>query len=355
MVTARPLVVAADGTVFEEIQRVAAVAGSELDHAPDLSAAQGRWARAPLVVVEEDAAVDRPAMPRRDGVVLICKGAAGMETWRRAATVGARRVLSLPDDESDLTVAFADVADAPADSPGPVVAVVGGRGGAGASVLAAAIAVEADRSGPALLVDCDELGGGLDLPLGLEHAKGLRWPEVRLSGRVSVPSLVASLPSRGTLPVLSCGRSGPGPSPRALSAVVAAGRRSGRTVVCDLPRHLGDGALAVAAASDLVVLVVPVEFRACMAAKRVLHRLGSHTDRLAIVASGHPVDGAPPSRTAALLGPPLLATLPPERRVAATLETGEFDLPPKGPLVGAARVVLAELRTATSAAIPTVA
>ncbi|MBB4687739.1 septum site-determining protein Ssd [Amycolatopsis jiangsuensis] len=355
MATARPLVVAADGTVFEEIQRVAAIAGSELDHAPDLAAARARWTRAPLVVIEEDAAADRPALPRRDGVMLICKGAAGLESWQRAATVGARRVIRLPEDESELAVAFADVADAPAESPGPVVAVVGGRGGAGASVLAAAIAVEADRSGPALLVDCDPLGGGLDLPLGLEHAKGLRWPEVRLSGRVSMPSLVASLPCRGRLPVLSCGRSGPGPSPRALSAIVAAGRRAGRTVVCDLPRYLDDGALAVASAADLVVLVVPVEFRACMAAQQVLRRVGTHADRLAIVASGHSVDGAPPSRTAALLGPPLLAALTPERRVAATLETGEFELPAKGPLVGAARSVLAELRSASSDAIQTAA
>ncbi|RJQ88522.1 septum site-determining protein Ssd [Amycolatopsis panacis] len=348
MATARPLVVAAGGTVLEEIQRVAAIAGSELDHVPDLSAARGRWVRAPLVVIEEEAVAERPVLPRRDSVVLVCKGTAGLAAWRRAATIGARRVFSLPEDESELTVAFADVADAPAESPGPVVALVGGRGGAGASVLATAVAVEADRGGPALLVDCDPLGGGLDLPLGLEHAEGLRWPEVRLTGRVSVPALVASLPSRGTLPVLSCGRSGTGPSVSALSAVVAAGRRAGRTVVCDLPRHLDEGALGVAAAADLVVLVVPVEFRACMAAKQVLHRLGSHADRLAIVASGHSIDGAPPSRTAELLGPPLLATLPPERRVAATLETGEFELPAKGALVAAARAVLAELRSATA-------
>ncbi|WP_033292934.1 septum site-determining protein Ssd [Amycolatopsis jejuensis] len=344
MATAQPLVVATDGAMFEEIRRVAAVVGCTFDHAADLAAARGRWTRAPLVVIDEDAASDSPSLPRRDSVVLVCKGAAGLETWQRAAAVGARRVLSLPDDESDLTVAFADVADAPAESPGPVVAFVGGRGGAGASVLAAAVAVEADRSGPALLVDCDPLGGGLDLPLGLEETKGLRWPEVRLSGRVSVPSLIASLPTRGTLPVLSCGRSGTGPTARALTAVVAAGRRAGRTVVCDLPRHPAEGALAVTAAADLVVLVVPVEFRACMAAKQLLHHLRPHTDRFAVVASGHSVDGATPARTAALLGPPLIATLPPERRVAATLESGEFDLPPKGALATAARAVLAALR-----------
>ncbi|WP_326566790.1 septum site-determining protein Ssd [Amycolatopsis rhabdoformis] len=343
MTTAHPLVVAADGVVLEEILRVAAVAGCELDRAPDLPAARSRWTRAPLVVLEEDAVDDEVLLPRRDGVLVVAKGAAGVDTWRHAALVGARRVLCLPDDESELTLAFADAADAPAERPGPVLAVIGGRGGAGASVLAAATAVEAARTTPALLVDCDPLGGGLDLPLGLENTPGHRWPDVHLSGRVALPSLVDALPRRGTLPVLSCGRTGPGPTRRALFAIVTAGRRSGRAVICDLPRHLDEGALAVASAADLVVLVVPVEFRACMAAKQVLERLAPHTDHLALVASGHSHSGAPPSRTTALLGPPLLATLPPERRVAATLETGEFDLPPKGPLVTAARAVLAEL------------
>ncbi|WP_020664197.1 septum site-determining protein Ssd [Amycolatopsis benzoatilytica] len=345
MATAQPLVVADEGTVFEEIRRVAAVVGCEFDHATDLATARGRWTRAPLVVVDEDAAIaDRPALPTRESVVLVCKGAPGLETWRRAAALGARRVLSLPDDEADLTGAFADVTEAPAEHPGPVIAFIGGRGGAGASVLAAAVAVEADRSTPALLVDCDPLGGGLDLPLGLEHAEGLRWPEVRLSGRVSVPSLIASLPTRGTLPVLSCGRDGEGPTPRALSAVVTAGRRAGRTVVCDLARQAMETTAAVAALADLIVLVVPVEFRACMAAQQVLSHLRPHATRFAIVASGHPVDGVSPARTAALLGPPMVAELRPERRVAATLESGEFALPPKGPLAAAARAVLAELR-----------
>ncbi|HWD07265.1 MAG TPA: septum site-determining protein Ssd [Amycolatopsis sp.] len=342
----RPLVVAGEGAVLGEVQRVAAVAGCELERVENLAEARSRWTRAPLVVIEEDRADEPVTLPRRDGVFLVCKGSADVEVWRRAVKVGARRVFCLPDDESELTVAFADVTDAPADAPGPVLAVVGGRGGAGASVLAAALAVEADHAVPALLVDCDPLGGGLDLTLGLENTPGHRWPDVRLSGRVSLPSLLDALPHRGTLPVLSCGRAGAGPTARALTAVVSAARRAGRVVVCDLPRHLDDGALAVAELADLVALLVPVEFRACMAAKQVLHRLAGHTDRLGIVACGHPRAAAPPSRTAALLGPPLLATLTPERRVAATLETGEFDLPPRGSLATTARALLAEARPA---------
>lgn len=89
MATAQPLVVSGEGTVFEEIRRVAAVVGCEFDHAPDLTAARGRWTRAPLVVLDEDIAVDSPPMPARESVVLVCKGAPGLETWRRAAALGA--------------------------------------------------------------------------------------------------------------------------------------------------------------------------------------------------------------------------------------------------------------------------
>ena len=100
-----------------------------------------------------------------------------------------------------------------------MVAVVGGRGGAGASVLAVAIAARARTRGTrALLVDCDPLGGGLDLVAGAEELEGLRWGGLALGGggggRVAAASLHEALPSPdGLLTVLSCDRAGGGPSP----------------------------------------------------------------------------------------------------------------------------------------------
>jgi hypothetical protein len=114
--------------------------------------------------------------------------------------------------------------------------------------------------------------------------------------------------------------------------------------VCDVPRYPDEGAVAVVAAADLTVLVSPIEFRACMAAKQVLSQLNPHTDRIALVASGLLGDERGPEKTASLVGLPLLATLTPEWRIARTLETGEFELSAKSSLVAAARAVLAELR-----------
>ncbi|SED78024.1 helicase/secretion neighborhood CpaE-like protein [Amycolatopsis tolypomycina] len=343
MTGARPLVVAADETVLDEILRVAAVAGCELDRAPDLTAASTHWARAPLVLLDEDAARMPPALPRRGGIFLVCKGSPGPSTWEHAFRVGVERVISLPDEETELAGAFADVVETPAEQPGLVLGVVGGRGGGGASVFASALAMVADRGpGGALLVDCDPLGGGLDVLLSLENTPGNRWPEVNLSGRASVSLLAASLPRLrhrgGSLPVLACAPEGEGPKVESLSAILSAARRSGRTVVCDLPRTLGEVAEEVLLRADLVLLVVPLEFRACLAAKQVLKRLTQLTTRLGVVTCGRSHEKT--ARSAALLGPPVMASMPPERGLGKAVEKGEFPARFKGPLTTAATKVL---------------
>ncbi|WP_410615329.1 septum site-determining protein Ssd [Amycolatopsis sp. lyj-109] len=353
MTEERPLVIAADETVLDEILRVAAVAGCELVRAPDLTAASRHWARAPLVVLDEEAVRHPPALPRRGGILLVCKGSPGPATWEHAFRGGVERVISLPDDETALAGAFADIVETPAKQPGLVLGVVGGRGGAGASVFAATLALTADRDpGGALLVDCDPLSGGLDVLLGLEKTAGKRWPDVQLGGRASVTSLAESLPQRshrrGSLPVLASGPEGQGPDVESLSAILTSGRRAGRTVVCDLPRSLGEASEEVLLRADLVLLMVPLEIRACLAAKKVLSRLSRLTARIGLVACGHSKD--PAARTAALLGPPLMASMPPERNLWGALERAEFPTKPRGPLATTAADILKIARREAQAA-----
>ncbi|MFB9688451.1 septum site-determining protein Ssd [Amycolatopsis plumensis] len=349
----RPLVIAADETVLDEVLRVAAVAGCELDRAPDLTAASGHWARAPLVVLDEETVRHSPVLPRRRGIVLVCKGGPGQAAWEHAYRGGFDRVISLPEEESELAGAFADVVETPAEQPGLVLGVVGGRGGAGASVFAATLALAADcEPGGALLLDCDPLSGGLDVLLGLEKTAGARWPAVRLSGRASVSSLVADLPQRrhrgGSLPVLASGPEGAGPDPGSLSAILSSGRRTGRTVVCDLPRALGEASEEAVLRADLVVLLVPLEYRACLAAKKVLCRLQELTARIGLVLCGH--SGDPAAGGAALIGPPVLASMPPERGVWQALERAEFPAKRRGPLAAAAGKILSIARSEAEAA-----
>jgi hypothetical protein len=111
-------------------------------------------------------------------------------------------------------------------------------------------------------------------------------------------------------------------------------------VVCDLPRTLTDAAAEAVTVADLVVLVAPMEFRAIMAAKQVLRGLSELTARLGVVACGRSRSEVSPTRTAGLLGPPLLAAMPLERGLPRALERGEFPLKPAGPLTSAAARVL---------------
>jgi len=63
MSSERPLVVTADPDVLDDLLRLAATAGVDIDVAPDAGVARRSWASAPFVVVGPDA-VDRCARGR---------------------------------------------------------------------------------------------------------------------------------------------------------------------------------------------------------------------------------------------------------------------------------------------------
>ncbi|HZG90561.1 MAG TPA: septum site-determining protein Ssd, partial [Pseudonocardia sp.] len=322
----RGLVMVSEPDLLDAVLRLAAAAGCELHRCVDAAQARAVWAQAPLVLVDREAAARcaRAALPRRSGVVLVVRGEPPPEAWPRAVAIGAEHVVSLPQAESWLVGALAEAAEG-RPGGGAVLTVVGGRGGAGASVLAAAVAVTAVRAGErALLVDCDPLGGGLDLVLGAEDLDGLRWPGIEVgAGRVPARALHAALPAPrvagrgdGRLGVLSCARSEHGPSPAAVHSVIDAGRRAGEIVVCDLPRHPTDAAAAALAATDLTVLVVPADVRSAAAGARVAQVLAEHGGPCRLVVRGPSPGGVDATEIGRALGLPVLAVMRPERGLA---------------------------------------
>jgi secretion/DNA translocation related CpaE-like protein len=357
----RALALINDADLLDDVLRLAAAAGCELERAFEPAGARRGWPHAPLVVLDEPAAqlCAQIGLRRRSRVVVVSRGDPPDAVYKAVAAIGAEQVISLPEQESELVTALADAAEG-VGRRGKVLAVVGGRGGAGASVLAAAVAVVAVADGErAMLVDCDPLGGGLDLLLGAEDVQGLRWPDLTLSeGRVPAASLRAALPvlglgsKRAELCVLSCDRSGAGPRPGAVASVLDAGRRAGETVICDVPRYPTGAALAALDGADLTVLLVPAELRSTAAAARVAALLGTHGAPVGLVVRGPGPGGIEPRNVAAALGLPLLHAMRSQTGLTSSLERGKPPGHGRGPLVTAARAVLDELHRHTTPTSP---
>ncbi|MCU1603480.1 MAG: helicase/secretion neighborhood CpaE-like protein, partial [Frankiales bacterium] len=202
----RPLILTADPFALDDLLRLAAAAGVEVDVAAHPGEARRSWAAAPLVVIGPDQleACAQARLGRRGGVLALGADLDDAGIWRRAVDVGAERVVFLPDAEPWLVQAFAEAVEA-SDRAGLVVAVLGGRGGAGATTLAVALAqAGARRDLRTLLVDGDPLGGGVDLVLGAEDAGGLRWPDLTTArGRLPAAAVTDALPQHDGIAVLS--------------------------------------------------------------------------------------------------------------------------------------------------------
>ncbi|MEU8296237.1 septum site-determining protein Ssd [Micromonospora sp. NPDC048909] len=348
--TRRPLVVTADGELLDDLLRLAAAGGAEVELAPDPAAARTRWLPAPIVLVGADQAQPclRARLPHRPRLVLVGRSGELDPGWQVAELIGAEHVATLPAAEPWLVDRLAEHGADRSSGPGArIVAVFGGRGGAGASVLAGGLAVTAARTRlRTLLVDADPLGGGLDLVLGWEELEGLRWPALTdADGRVDAPALVRALPNRGDLVVLSWDRGDllalPAP---AMAATVDAARRGRDFVVVDLPRQLDDAAVIALQAADQAFVIVPAELRATAAAARVVAAASPHCADLSVIVRGPAPGRLKATEVARALGLPLAGALRPEPGITRGLERGEAPAASgRGPLAVLCQRIVAEL------------
>jgi len=340
---ARPLLVSTDEGLLDDCLRLCAAAGAEPEVATGGSSLRRAHRDAPVVLLGCDVLTSPPVreLPRRPGVVVVARAPLPADGWAAAVEVGAERVVVLPDEDEWLLSRLSAAVRDPVER-GAVVAVSGSCGGAGASTLAAALALAAAPG--SVLVDGDAWGGGLDLVLGAERVDGLRWPELTaLRGRVAGDALLAALPEVAGVHLLAAARSDPAEIPAAaLVAVTEAAAAVGSTVVLDLPRTAG-AMHDEAATADLAVLVVPARLRSAGAARLLVDAAGSPWSRAGLVV--RPVAGGlGTGEVEDVVGRPVLAVLPHDRSAVPRAERGELpSLAARSPLGMVARRVLTVL------------
>jgi secretion/DNA translocation related CpaE-like protein len=344
----RPLAVTADDALLDDLVRLAAAAGAALDVAPDAGAARRMWAGAPLVLVGADLAGDlaRASPVRRQDVIVVARSLDDQTLWQCAVELGAEHVVQVQEAEAWLVTRIADAAEGTVREA-HTIGVVGGRGGAGASTLAAALAVTGARQGMAsFLLDGDPLGGGLELVVGGEDTAGMRWPELVASeGRMSAGALRSALPRLGDLVVLSWDRGDLSAVPSAaMRSVLGAARRGGDLVVLDLPRYLDEATEEALSRCMTVLLVVPAQVRAVAAAARVAKPLATHVSDIGVVVRGPSPAGLDGQIIAEALDLRLAGEVAPEPRLDLILERGEAPAARgKGPLARLCRRLLVDL------------
>ncbi|WP_426563890.1 septum site-determining protein Ssd [Angustibacter sp. McL0619] len=324
----------ADDALVAEVQRLAAAAGVELVvHRAVVETA--RWPGQLLLVGADRArALARRGGGRRPDVIVVdlapehgssalsglpdSPGGRADAAWRHAVALGADQVAVLPMAREWLVQRLARTAEPPARAR--VLGVLGGCGGAGASLFAAALAVVgADRGHGTALVDLDPLGGGLDFALGLDDVPGLRWPDLAAArGRLPAGSLHGSLPQAGPLAVLAWGRGDPvDVSPSAIDCVLDAACRGHELVVIDLPRTLDATTECALQRVDELVLVVPARLRALVAACQLRHALGPYAHRATVVVRRGPSDRLSARRVSDALDLPVATVLRDDSRVGS--------------------------------------
>jgi secretion/DNA translocation related CpaE-like protein len=346
----RPLVITEDQALLDHLLRVTAVAGLEADVAPNPVPAH--WRAAPLVLVGADRIGAAASMPRRPAVVLVTRSAE-LEDCIAGMRMGACDVVQLPEGERMLMDRLALSMAQPTGSPAAVWTVLSGSGGVGASVLSAAMALAAAGSagstGEVMLVEVDPYSGGIDLLVGAEQVRGLRWSDLSLTDSASLSaSLWGALPRANGVAVLSAGRADQRDiRPDFLREVLAIGQRFARLVVVDASRAIGPTAAAALPASDRTFLLAADQLRGVTAAAAVKVWAGRLCTSLELIVRrcGGTLD---PAGLAERLDLRLAGELPSDQALVRDLERGELPgRRPRTPLARLCAELLADLRPAT--------
>lgn len=336
-----PLILTADRALHDELVALAAAADVTPATAEEPLAALAAWTRAPVVLLGADLAeqVARIAPEKRPHLYVVSRERAPDELFRTALHVGAEQVVELAGSSGWLVELLADLTEQ-RSARGRVVGVIGGSGGAGATTFACALGQGAARRGPAVVIDCDPQGPGLDRVLGLERTEGFRWDALcQTTGRLSARALRDALPHAGSLGVLSwyVGAGAQTLQAFAVREAVSAARRGHDLVVVDLPRTPDPLVDEVAARCDRLLVVTVGSVLGVSAAVRMRSRFAGHPD-VGLVLRGETFEAGDVESAVRL---PVVVQMRDQPRLAEALDLGLGPLRSRrGPLARAVAAVL---------------
>lgn len=260
------------------------------------------------------------ALPRSEHLHLVV--AEPDAWWRTAVDVGATSVLRLDDEAAGVATVGAAL-DAHREGCG--IAVVGGRGGIGATTLAVALGLTAARRGlSAAVVDADPWGPGVALVAGAERVEGPRWSTLGATGgRVSPDSLAEALPVHRDLATIGWDVHDDMPVlPDSAGSVWAAATRAFDLVVVDQRVGCDDAwSRQVLGGSALTVLVVADDVTGVASARRRAAWLRPRSAMLAAVIAARP-GGLGASGVAEVVDLPVVARIRHDRTVRAAIDQG---------------------------------
>ncbi len=229
------------------------------------------------------------------------------------------------------------------------IGVLGAVGGAGASVLAVALARRKASAGRAVLIDGSPVSGGLDLLVGVEEQPGARWPDLDFArGTVQAADVLTALPAHADgLCVLSAARSpvadtfAPTPGDTAAAATCLRSADERVDVVVDLPS--GQIVRDTVEVLDHLVLVVPAEVRAVAAAAQLNQRLSALQMPVSVVLRHRGWSGMEATEVEGIIAAQVVAEVGTVSRLPRTVEMQGLGGALPRVLVNAADAIVAEL------------
>jgi pilus assembly protein CpaE len=299
----------------------------------------------PDVVVAEPALLDaRPPV----GAILALATRESVASLRAAIRAGAAGYFLWPKEREELIGAAAAAHRESRRPPGraAVIAVHGGRGGAGVTFVATHLAAALARRGSTILLDADPVFGdvatALDAPVpaaGRDQEASDGPPVHTLADALALGDDLGPDELRGALWSHASGVDvllPPAPDEarevggEGLRRVVDAASAAGDAVVVHLPRDLGPATTACVEAADRLVEVLTLDVESFRSASRVVEALTplGVDDRLAFLVNRAIRSEISPGDVERVFGRPAVAVIPSDRSVRAATQRGRL-LPPR--------------------------